>query len=391
MGEGAVTDVGPVSPLYPTMVLIRGNMDMTLRQIDLHLLGLPLRVPYHLAFGNVTAFDTIIVEMRDDQGQTGFGEATLLAAYGGETVEDAWVFCKARCDELAGLTAEAGKKHLERWLHDFPFSVSALTAAIEMLEGNAILAPEQETRVPILGAVATNDLSAIPGEVEKLLENGYRTLKVKVGFGLEPDLKRVQVIQDAVAGRALLRLDGNQGYSQQDACRFAAEVDPEGIELLEQPCDADDWEAAEAVARVSRVPMMLDESIFGIDDIDRAADLGIASFIKLKFLKMGGVDRLAAALRHIRARGMEPVLGNGVASDIACWMEACVAVKTIRNAGEFNGFLRPVDCLLTKPLQVEDGAIVLWPGFVPTPDSGRIAAMSVASHRASSGLVRATA
>ena len=45
---------------------------------------------------------------------------------------------------------------------------------------------------------------------------------------------------------------------------------------------------AEAVAKVARVPMMLDESIFGLKDIERAADLGIASFIKLKLLKMGG-------------------------------------------------------------------------------------------------------
>ena len=42
------------------------------------------------------------------------------------------------------------------------------------------------------------------------------------------------------------------------------------------------------MAKVARVPMMLDESIFGLKDIERAADLGIASFIKLKLLKMGG-------------------------------------------------------------------------------------------------------
>ena len=37
---------------------------------------------------------------------------------------------------------------------------------------------------------------------------------------------------------------------------------------------------------------------------------------------------------------MEPVLGNGVASEIGCWMEACVARSTIANAGEMNGFLQ---------------------------------------------------
>ena len=50
---------------------------------------------------------------------------------------------------------------------------------------------------------------------------------------------------------------------------------------------------------------------------------------------------------------MEPVLGNGVASDIGCWMEACVARRQIGNAGEMNGFLRPAAPLAQPPMKVE--------------------------------------
>ena len=56
---------------------------------------------------------------------------------------------------------------------------------------------------------------------------------------------------------------------------------------------------------------------------------------------------------------MDPVLGNGVASDIGCWMEAAVAAKHIRNAGEFNGFLRPVSGILVEPMVVDSAAMVL--------------------------------
>ena len=38
---------------------------------------------------------------------------------------------------------------------------------------------------------------------------------------------------------------------------------------------------------------------------------------------------------------MEPVLGDGISSEVQCWMEGCVARQVIRNAGEFNGFLKP--------------------------------------------------
>ena len=127
----------------------------------------------------------------------------------------------------------------------------------------------------------------------------------------------------------------------------------------------DDWAAAKAVAAVSNVPFMLDESIYGPDEIERAAALGNVSYVKLKLMKAGSIDNLAAQLRLIRALGMTPVLGNGVASDLGCWMEACIARTLIDNAGEMNGFLKPVTPLFRDPLKVMDGAVVL-PSTVPS-------------------------
>ena len=65
------------------------------------------------------------------------------------------------------------------------------------------------------------------------------------------------------AGRAVIRLDANLGFSREDGCRFASFLDPAGIELFEQPCSSADWETNAAVAAVSTVLVMLDESIYG--------------------------------------------------------------------------------------------------------------------------------
>ena len=46
---------------------------MTLSRWRLHLLSMPLSKPYHLAFGDVTHFDTIIVEVEDEHQRRGFG------------------------------------------------------------------------------------------------------------------------------------------------------------------------------------------------------------------------------------------------------------------------------------------------------------------------------
>jgi L-alanine-DL-glutamate epimerase-like enolase superfamily enzyme len=354
---------------------------MRLQEIILHRLEVPLTNPYLLAFGNLTSFDTILVEARDTDGRVGWGEASVIEAYSGETVENAWTFCRAAAEGLPGKETAEARKIVAAGHHDSPFATTAIASAIEMLEGNPLLTIETETRVPMLVPVNVKDLDAVPGEVERLIGEGYGTLKVKVGFDLEPDLVRVAAIQKANAGRVLLRLDGNQGYSTEDGCSFASRVDPDSIELLEQPCAAGDWDAAVAMAQVATVPMMLDESIFGPEDIDRAAELKAASFIKLKLMKMGGLDATIDGLERIRGLGMEPVLGNGVATDIGCWMEACLAARSITNAGEMNGFLKPTDRVLKAPLVVDSGDMVLEPGFVPEVDSDRVAAFTVETER----------
>src|SRR5690606_38231605 len=104
--------------------------------------------------------------------------------------------------------------------------------------GHPLLRVEAPTRVPILGILNETEAGALDDEIERLLAAGYRTLKVKVGFDVDADLARVARIQSCVRGRARLRLDANQGYSAQQAQRFAGSLDPAGIELFEQPCAA---------------------------------------------------------------------------------------------------------------------------------------------------------
>lgn len=334
--------------------------------VTLRLLRLPLKVPYKLAFGPVTHFDTILAEVATDGG-TGLGEATILTGYTEETIAESWNKAQATAGGLCGLDTESAKTVIARELREAPFTATALTTAIEMAEGHPILQIETPEAVPLIAGINATDRDGIAAEIDQAVAAGFDTLKIKAGFNVESDLERVAFIQRQNAGRARLRIDANQGFDQQDGCRFASGLDPRDIELLEQPCHADDWEGLEAVAKVSRVPLMLDESIYSEAEIERAAQIG-ASFVKLKLMKCVSLDRLVKELILIRDLGMEPVLGNGVASDIGCWMEACVARKYIRNAGEMNGFLRPVISLAWPPLCVESGALRLDPSGAPRLD-----------------------
>jgi L-alanine-DL-glutamate epimerase-like enolase superfamily enzyme len=124
---------------------------------------------------------------------------------------------------------------------------------------------------------------------------------------------------------------------------------------------------------------MLDESIYGMADIERAARLGCAAYIKVKLMKLVTLDALARAIARIRELGMRPVLGNGVACDPGCWLEALVAARAIDNAGEMNGFLKARSGVLERELAFRDGALVLEAGPPPALDAGRLARHRVAS------------
>jgi L-alanine-DL-glutamate epimerase-like enolase superfamily enzyme len=197
----------------------------------------------------------------------------------------------------------------------------------------------------------------------------------------------VRAVQRAARSRVRIRIDANQGYTAEQGVAFVRDLDPESIELFEQPCAAGDWDAHLAVARAAastlsasnRVPLMLDESIYGLADIEKAAALECAQFIKLKLMKFVTLDALAAAIDRIRALGMQVVLGNGVACDVGCLLEALVAAGRIDNAGEMNGFLKTDGALLDRPLELKGGALVLPAGYTPRVDPERIARYCVDS------------
>src|SRR5262249_42252946 len=210
---------------------------------------------------------------------------------------------------------------------------------------------------------------------------GFSYVQDQSGKDADADAARVRTIQRAVDGRATMRLDANRAYAESDARRFAASLDPFGVELFEQPCHADDWDANANVAKVSPVPIMLDEPICGLEDIERAADIPNVGFCKLKLKRFGSLDALKQALERVRELGMEPVLGDGISSELQCWMEGCVARQVIRNAGEFNGFLKPKVRLFAEPLRFAAGGLVLPAGYTPTIDADVLAAHELARER----------
>ena len=336
-------------------------------RINVYRLRVPLLVPYRLAFGPVEHFDTVIAEVIDRDGNSGFGEATILTGYTDETIDECWEAAQRFAAEMAAGAADPMPRIAQLGI-ELPFTATAFGSALEMLDASPLLDLSADASVPLVGLLNAKDEAAMHKEFDAMLMAGFRTIKVKVGFEVNADIALVRTFQKVVGGRALIRLDANQAYTADEGIAFVKALDPEGIELFEQPCAAGDWDSHMAVARVAQVPMMLDESIFGLADIEKAAKLKAAAYIKLKLMKMVTLKELSAGIDRIRELGMKPVLGNGVACDPGCWMEGCIAARQIDNAGEMNGWLKARAPLLRDRLGFSDGAMQLRAGWKPRLD-----------------------
>ena len=354
---------------------------MKIQELTLRRVRLPLIRPYVLSYRTFTEFEPIIVEVRDGDGRIGWGEGHISPGSSRETREGGWGYCREHAAVVVGKSTSEAKAIISASSDAGKVAATALLTAIEMLESHPLLTTKREVRLPLLTPFNGFTPEEIDNEVERRLEEGFRTFKIKVGKDWVADLERVQHVQRAIRDRATMRIDANRAYSEADACRFAAALDPSGIELFEQPCSAEDWDANANVAKVSAVPIMLDEPICTPRDIERAARIRNIGFCKLKLKRFGGLDCLKDALDKVRELGMEPVLGDGLSTELGCWMEACVARVTIRNAGEFNGFLKPKTRLFAEPLRFAGGALVIPPGFAPRIERSSLAAHEVAKER----------
>ena len=319
-------------------------------------LSLPLTVPYRLAFGDQHHFDVLLIAAIGDGG-VGWGEATILPGYTDETMENSWHLASGvirRCANVGDLKREAGAL-----LPHAPFTATAFLTALDWLNDHDTL--KRTGRFDLLGTVngKADHRGELENEIELLIARGYKTLKVKIGWEPDADLDQVETVRRIVAGRAKLRIDGNQGYRRDQAIYFLNKLKPDDVELVEQLCAAGDWESAQALVGAGDVPLMLDESIYSLDDIDRAADLKCANYIKLKLMKLGTLDTLEKGLRMITSRGMKSVLGNGVATDLGCWMELCAGLQRVETAGEMNGFLKTPIQILTPVLKCEGPSVIL--------------------------------
>ena len=175
--------------------------------------------------------------------------------------------------------------------------------------------------------VITTDITISVDYIDKMVadsmaavERGFESLKIKVGKDIGVDIERVKAIYAAVEGRALLRLDANQGWTAKQAVYALQTLEDAGVrlELVEQPVKAHDLDGMKYITERVHTPVMADESVFGPMEVIELIRMRAADIVNIKLMKTGGLSNA------IRIADIAAIYG--VDCMIGCMLEGSISV-----------------------------------------------------------------
>ncbi|MGH2960598.1 MAG: mandelate racemase/muconate lactonizing enzyme family protein, partial [Solirubrobacterales bacterium] len=183
-----------------------------------------------------------------------------------------------------------------------PPASAALEMALFDLAGKAAGAPvwgllgaEEAAPVRCNATLAAGDPERVAGSAGAWAARGFDTFKLKLGVG--DDLRQVSAVRDALGPEAVIRVDANGSWSRDDAIAILRELEPVGIELVEQPTER--LRDMAAVAGATGIPIAADESVATAKDAARAARTGACELATVKLAKSGGVGGAAGVAKHL--------------------------------------------------------------------------------------------
>lgn len=262
-----------------------------------------LRTPVVTAAGAIEERRGFWIRLVDEEGRTGYGEASPLPGFSDESYEDI-VRSVRRLSENQTV------------LRDLPATPPSVHASIELAlldirgqqDGRAIaelLSERPRARVRLNALLTAIEPDEIAAEASDAVAAGYGTLKVKVG-ALDPakDAERLAAVRTAVGKEIALRADANGAYDVVQAIQALRLFEPYGLEYVEQPVPRD----LAPVHRHAAVPIAADESAATPAMARLLIQERAVNVLILKPMILGGPIVAARVVQEAQAAGIAVVI-----------------------------------------------------------------------------------
>jgi L-alanine-DL-glutamate epimerase-like enolase superfamily enzyme len=297
----------------------------------------PLRAPFVTSLRRATTVESLIVEIRDSDGRSGYGEVPQVWAVTGESVESAEACVRqqlgppllgrdtddvvANCRDtrsrvMGNLSAKAA---VDVALHDLAARVHDVPL-VRLLGGSTMTIDTDVT-------ISADGPESMATAARERVAEGFTVLKLKVGADAGQDLARVAAVRSAVGDTVQIRLDANQGWTARQSVRLIREMEDAGldIELVEQPVAHWDVEGLAWVSDRVETPVMADEAVFGVRDLTDVIRRRAADMVNVKLVKSGGIEPARTLLGLAEAHGMGTMIGSMMETSIGVGAAASLA------------------------------------------------------------------
>ena len=218
----------------------------------------------------VRARTAMLVEITTDDGRSGWGEAYGPPAPGKTIVDELYaprligrdpMDSTVIWEELYAAMRDYGRT-------GFPIAaLSAVDIALWDLKGQSLGQPVAKLLGgmfrPQLSAYATglyrhdvaDNAAALAEEARGYVAEGFRAMKLKVGFGVEEDARNVRAVRDAIGPAVKLAVDANHAYDAMTAIRLGRLIERSDIAWFEEPVTPEDLEGYRQVKAALTIPV----------------------------------------------------------------------------------------------------------------------------------------
>lgn len=291
-------------------------MEMKVYDFDL-----PLRHTFTIARESCDIQESVVVELIID-GVSGFGEATTSNYYG-VTKEGLKQSLKSVSEFLKGYSFSDPStlwSVLKSTFNLEPFVLCAIDLAAYDLWGRLNEKPTWQLLGFSLETCPASDYTIGIDSIEKMVEKlnefeGWPIYKIKLGT--KEDLEIIRELRRHT--KAIFRIDANCGWTSQETINNAVELKALGVEFIEQPLKADDWEGMKKVHEHCCLPIIADESCVLEADVKKCA--GIFDGVNIKLTKCGGITPALRMIAEGKSLNLKTMVG--------CMIESTVGISGI--------------------------------------------------------------
>ncbi len=369
---------------------------MSITEVRCHRLTARLHTPFVTALRRTELLETTVVEVVDDEGRRGYGEAPQVWRVTGESLEGAQACLTGPLadvvrgreledlDSLGELAREiqdvvvgnfGAKAAMDVALHDLLARRQGVTLAelrAELLAARPAALPAEllaerrgggggPQRVATDVTIPAGEPDELAAAAAKRTAEGFSVLKLKVGTDAATDVARVRAVRDA-APEAAIRVDANQGWTPEEAVRVIRALEDAGlgIEFVEQPVERYDVDGLAQVTAAVDTAVMADESVFSLRDLRTVIERRAADLVNVKLAKCGGLGVARQLLADARAAGLGTIVGSMMEGPIGVGAAAAlVAAAGTTQVSDLDAFWWVGESPVTGGARYDGGFIVL--------------------------------